>query len=295
MHEAPTHATAPAVLAVVRDRWLPEADEVEHLAVGFGAWHWLARVAGEPRLFVTLERLGVHHTAESLEAAYAGAAELAGRGLDFVVAPLPGPDDRFTATVGVDAISATPWREGASGDGSFTPEQEEATARLLDVLHAQEPPAGIPRWHPLVTPDLPERLAARTLIPWTNGPHGETARDAIRERLDDVARWTADYLRAAASTDPATWVTTHGEPHTRNQLTTPEGLVLVDWESIRLAPRERDLRWLHGRGDPALVAMFDVEWRLDEISQYADRFEARHPGSESDQVALGGLLQELVR
>jgi spectinomycin phosphotransferase len=292
VRERPTHVTDAAVLSVVRDRWLPGAEEVEHLPVGFGAWHWQARVAGRPRLFVTLDRLGVHHTAGSLEATYAAAAGLAAQGLEFVLAPLPGEDGRFTAGFGADAVSATPWHQGTDGTGN-----SEGTAALLARLHAATPPEELPRWHPLVGPDLPEQLGARALAPWDRGPHGETARTAILARIDDVADWVATYLRLAAASDPADWVPTHGEPHARNQLVTRTGVLLVDWESARLAPRERDLRWLDDtRGaDPDLVRMFDLEWRLDEVTQYADRFEAPHHGSESDRVALGGLLHELDR
>ncbi len=299
MREAPSHVSDAAVLAVVRDRWAPEADGVAHLPVGFGAWHWRVTAGDRPVLFVTLDRLDLHHTADTLEAAYAGAAELAARGLDFVVPSLPGPDGRFTAGFGADALSATRWHDGTSGDGPFADDDRaQEVATMLAALHAEEPPPGLPRWHPLVGPDLPEELGARTLTPWTNGPHGEAARDALSERLDDVARWTADYLRLAASTDPATWVATHGEPHTRNLLMTDDATLLVDWESLRLAPRERDLRHLGARstaGDPALLEMFDLEWRLDEISQYADWLQASHPGNDSDRIALGGLRHELTR
>ena len=41
--------------------------------------------------------------------------------------------------------------------------------------------------------------------------------------------------------------------------------------------------------------MFDLEWRLDEISQYAAWFEAPHSGNDSDEVALAGLHHELKR
>lgn len=287
--------TDDTVRGVVRERWLPAVEEVRHLSVGFGAWHWQALAHGRPALFVTLDPPGVHHSRDSLEAAYAGAAELAGRGLEFVLSSLPGPDGRFTTDLRGGALSATPWRDGTSGDGSFTSVEAAATVEVLARLHAEPPPTGIPGWHPPVGPELPEELAARTLGTWDAGPHGETARRALADHLDDVARWTAAYLRAASASDPATWVTTHGEPHTRNQLATPDGVLLVDWESLQLAPPERDLRWLPGRGDPALVTMFDLEWRLDEIAQYADRFEAAHPGNASDDVALEGLLAELRR
>ena len=300
MREAPSHVSHAAVLAVVRDRWRPDAEEVVHLPAGFGAWHWQARAAGRAILFVTLDRLGVRHSADTLEAAYAGAAELAGRGLDFVVPPLPGPDGRFTAGLGADSLSATAWHDGTSGDGSFVDHADaERTAAMLAALHSEHPPTGIPRWHPLVSPDFPDLLAARALSPWTTGPHGETARGALRARLNDIGHWTADYLRIAASTDPVAWVATHGEPHTRNQVVTEEGTYLVDWESLRLAPRERDLRYLAphdlGDADASLVDMFDLEWRLDEVSQYADWFEAPHRDTADARIALDGLRHELSR
>ena len=77
----------------------------------------------------------------------------------------------------------------------------------------------------------------------------------------------------------------------------------MDWESLKLAPRERDLRTLVDAGfgdlapavDPLMLEMFDLEWRLDEVAQYAAWFAAPHPGSASDEVAFGGLLHELTR
>lgn len=288
MREPPPHVTDADVLAVVRDRWLPACDDVEHLPVGFGAWHWRAAYDGEPRLFVTLDQLGVHHTAASLEATYAATRALAD-GLDLVVASLPGSDGRYTSPLAGGALSATPWVDGERPDGS-------ATAGLLERLHDAAAPSVLPPWHPLVGPDLPEQLTTRTRTPWTAGPHGEDARSLLVDHLDDLGGWVADYLRLAASTDPATWVVTHGEPHTRNQLATDHdrGVVLVDWESARLAPPERDLRWLGPpTGDPDLLRMFELEWRLDEVSQYADWFEQPHTGTESDRVALGGLRSAL--
>jgi spectinomycin phosphotransferase len=44
-----------------------------------------------------------------------------------------------------------------------------------------------------------------------------------------------------------------------------------------------------------MLELFDLEWRLDEISQYAARFAAPHPGGPDDEIAFGGLLDELER
>ena len=47
--------------------------------------------------------------------------------------------------------------------------------------------------------------------------------------------------------------------------------------------------------DWAMVEMFDLEWRLDEIASYARWFAAPHTGTASDEVAWGGLRGELER
>jgi thiamine kinase-like enzyme len=39
------------------------------------------------------------------------------------------------------------------------------------------------------------------------------------------------------------WVVTHGEPHPANVIRTPGGLKLIDWDTVQLAPAERDL-WM---------------------------------------------------
>jgi spectinomycin phosphotransferase len=73
VNESPTALDTDELLTVVRRSWDPSVEALEHLAVGFGAHHWRARVDGEPRYFVTLDDLGERHTLQTLQAAYAGA------------------------------------------------------------------------------------------------------------------------------------------------------------------------------------------------------------------------------
>ncbi len=93
-----------------------------------------------------------------------------------------------------------------------------------------------------------------------------------------------------------------GETHTSNQVRTAEGIRFVDWESLQLAPRERDLSSLVQAGyrqqasaDPAMVELFDIEWRLSEIDEYAQWFSNPHTGTADDEIAFDGLLEELHR
>lgn len=296
------------MLAAVNQAWAPQADRVEHLPIGFGAHHWAASHGPDRLLFVTFDGLEPRHTAASLESAYRGAACLAAQGLEFVLASVPATTGTFTVPLADGALSATPWRDGGSAANPHSDASKAAeSARMLARLHARTPPPDIPRWEPLVPPDFAIALDRRTATAWRSGPYGERARLALRERLVDIGRWSATYHLLAAEPDPRTWVATHGEPHAGNMIRTGDGPLLIDWESLKLAPRERDfatlletgLEWLsiYGPEEPDwhMVELFDLEWRLDEISSYADWLYAPHPGIESDKVAIEGLLEELTR
>ena len=248
---------------------------------------------------MTLDRPEPPRTLARLEAAYAGAAALSGAGLEFVLASLRTHEGPFTVPLADGALSCTPWRHGRA-DG---PEDLAWTTAAVARLHAAAPPPGLPRWQPLVGPDFAVETATLAATTWGPGPYADRARDAVRRHLGDVERWTARYHHLAEVARDRAWVATHGEPGHHNQLVTDEGRLLVDWESLKLAPAELDLRPLvddgadaHALGaDPAMLELFDLEWRLDEINQYAAWFAAPHTGTADDEIAFGGLLEELER
>ncbi|MEU4387664.1 hypothetical protein [Promicromonospora sp. NPDC023805] len=78
------------------------------------------------------------------------------------------------------------------------------------------------------------------------------------------------------------------------KLITASKTVLVDWETLRLAPAERDLRTL-GSGDRLMLEMFDLEWRLGEISKYTTWFAGPHGDTADDRSAFEDLMHELTR
>lgn len=298
MREPPPHVHDADVLAEVRRSWDRTVDHVEHLPVGFGAHHWAVCARGVPRLFATYDQ-GDAAALADLEASYAAAAALLGTGLDFVLAPVPSRDGRMTVPFAGGALSCSPWQDGTSVE----PLDVAWTTEVLARLHAAVPPRGLPRWRPRVDAGFADALGRLVGEEWGPGPHADRARDAVRRHLADVAGWTARYHRLAEVARTRPWVVAHGEPHHANQLQTDHGRYLVDWDTVRLAPAELDLRVLVDEGvapervgaDPELLELFDVEWRLDEIDQYAAWFAAPHTGTEDDRIALGGLLHELTR
>ncbi|HEY3531450.1 MAG TPA: hypothetical protein VGK78_20065 [Nocardioides sp.] len=299
MHERPGLVDDGDVLAEVRRGWDERVDTVSYLPVGFGAHHWAAYQDRQPRLFVTLDRVDEWRDAYRLEAAYASAVALHDSGLEFVVAALVGASGATTVPFGEGRLSCTPWRDGGSGGSLDLSWTQLALTRLHDV----PPPEVTPVWRPLVRPDFADRTGELTGRSWGPGPYADAARQAVRERLTDVARWTDRYHRLADAARDRAWVANHGEPSSHDQLLTASGRLLVDWESLTLAPPELDLRLLVEGGmsphevgaDPEMLELFDLEWRLDEISQYAAWFAAPHVGTRDDEIAFGGLRHELTR
>ena len=274
---------------MVQQSWDSSVEALDYLPVGFGAHHWRARVAGGSRYFVTLDDLGARHTLETLQSAYGGAAALARGGLDFVWAPM----EPYLVPFADRAVSITPWLSGIVVEAI----DEHTTAAMLQRLHAVNPATldvELPSWRPVVAPDLAERIGALVRRPWTAGPYGARGQEAVVAALPGIGWWTGRYLELTAIARTHPWVPTHGEPGSHNQLMTAHGTVIVDWESLKLAPIERDLQIL-GHGDPQMLELFDIEWRLDEINQYSSWFAGPHGDTADDRTAFDGFMHELTR
>jgi spectinomycin phosphotransferase len=296
--ERPAQVTDADLLAEVRRTWDAAVDAVVHLPVGFGAHHWAAHAAGSPLLFVTYDQ-GDAEALTDLEASYAGAVALREGGLEFVLGPLRTASGHVTVPFAGGALSCSPWHDGTSG----APLDVGWTTGVLARLHTAAPPPGIPAWRPKVAPDFATTTARLLLETWGPGPYAGRAHDAVSGRLDDIERWTRRYHHLGALAQQRPWVAAHGEPHEDNQLRAADGRFLVDWDTLRLAPAELDLRVLVDAGaspgevgaDTEMLELFDLQWRLDEISQYSAWFAAPHEGTADDEIAFDGLLGELAR
>ena len=97
---------------------------------------------------------------------------------------------------------------------------------------------------------------------------------------------------------------THGEPHPGNTMHTQSGLVLIDWDTVLIAPPERDL-WSLESGDGAvtqaytaatgtrprsfMMEMYRIKWDLADLAAYVSRFAGAHRGNEDDQQSWTNL------
>jgi len=175
-------------------------------------------------------------------------------------------------------------------------------------------------------------LALRELgRPWTGGPFTEPSRELlagaagpVRRGLDALGRW----IGARFSAEDL--VITHGEPHPGNiiRLASADAdgadagagaagpasgaIMLIDWDTVGLAPPERDL-WmvatetgaelrryteLTGRPvDMAAIALYRLRWALDDLSCFVRDLRAPHrrtPGTEHAWQALQIIIAQLT-
>jgi len=306
------------VRAALEAGWTLDVTGVEHAPVGFGSHHWWVTTVDGCRWFATADDLRGRRLATEepltaplgrLRAALATAAALRERGLHWVVAPRRTGAGAVVAPLGqAYALAVYPAVEGSSfGWGPFEDAaHREAVLDRLVELHAVggcRDAAG--------TDDLGGAVVAglRALLAdpgerWESGPFGPGAWGLVVERGTALAGLVERYLDLVADVDRAAWVLTHGEPHRGNTVLTATGVVLVDWDTCLLAPRERDLWMLAGEDpdiagayerrtgvalDPRLLEAYRLRWDLADVESCVRVLGAPHGDDEDARTAWAAL------
>ena len=320
MIEEPPGLAPDEVATAVRDGWGLDVRSAEHLQVGAGGWHW--RLDGDDglRWFATVDQVGDTGERRALLAAYDAASQLAGL-LPFVVAPVRARDGRTGIELSPGLVlSVAPWLEGTAGDAPFTDDAARVpVAGLLGELHARQRPRHLPLWRPTIgwhSDAGREHLElAMATSGWSGGPWSGPGERLLAEARPVVLRAVRRFalLGAAVVGGMDRWVVTHGEPHPANVVTTADGPCLVDWGSVRLAPRERDLRDVLGGADgddpwyayveaggrpeslsPDTVELFALEWHLSEVAESVVLLTRPHEDSADAERSFGDLEAEVT-
>nr|WP_308129328.1 aminoglycoside phosphotransferase family protein [Actinoplanes polyasparticus] len=244
MRERPDGLSDDDLMRGLAAGWNLRPREIEFLPVGAGGYHWAVNDEGGGRWFATVD---VSADLSTLRQALGTATALRKAGLTFVLAPVPDRDgDAARPLSAQHALSVYPLVPGTAGDfGPHAAAERNDVLNLLIDLHRTDPPSITLRTD-LRLPgreDLETALAALD-APWTGGPYAEPTRKILSRHAARITAWLHEFDELAASVAPATeWVVTHGEPHPGNVLRTPDGPLLIDWDTARVAPPERDL-WM---------------------------------------------------
>ena len=316
-------------LVLALAHWGLNQPGLRYLPVGFGGHHW--RADDEQGLFfVTVDDLEAGIQAGEAAGAAFAALELAYRtaaalrddaGLDFVLAPIADDDGSVVRRLSARyAISVAQFVHGACGSfGEYeSAEERERIGVLLGRLHAASGviDTGRPRRDDCGIPGrsvLDDALASLDSS-WDAGPFGEPARALLAGRAEELQQRLRDYdvLAARVRERSGTWVITHGEPHRGNVIVEADGhRRLVDWDTVLVAPRERDLlfvlddgltgwdSYVSTAGDVALdreaLDLYGRRWALGDIGTFVADVLRPHEEDANTTASFGFLRGYLER
>ena len=323
------------LLVAVLDRgWGLTVTGLAYRPVGWGSHHWEVTDTSGGRWFVTADELeNKRHTrTESLTGAFARlqaslatAVALRDAGLDFVVAPEAARDGAPLARAGERfGVALYPWVDGQSFDwGSFPgPAHRQAVLDMLVAIHAAPPAVGR---HALADDlaiphrdELDAALAEASTAGTDAAVCGTAAAGPCAGPLASLIAKHSGPLHAALDiydqqrshelAEPARPVVTHGEPHPGNTMLSAGRWLLIDWDTVLLAPPERDL-WSLDPGDGSVLAAYAAatgvtpraglldlyrrRWDLADVAVDVSRFRRPHQGSPEDDEAFA-LLRSVV-
>jgi spectinomycin phosphotransferase len=316
------HPDVPALRVgwVVRREWMVDVNTVDHVEVAASGWNWVLGDDDGPRWFATMDAVRTPDEREARMAAFEAAAQL-GQRLGFPVAPVHTRGARIAVDVFPGLLlTLTPYVEGTSfGSGPLANDGERSVvAGMLGDLHRQPRPRCLPVWTPRIgwhdntrRADLERALAQDD---WAGGPWSGPASRLVASARPVVRRALRRFalLGAAVTGSIESWVVTHGAPHPGNLMRTPDGPRLLDWSTVALAPRERDLAHALGDADgdgpwfayleaggrpaplsPDTVELFALQRHLSVLSEQAVRFSRPHRESEDHRRHFGDLEREL--
>src|SRR5437588_912562 len=300
------------VVHALRDAWAFDVDVAEYAAVGGGSYHWQVTDGAGARAFVTVDDLdqkawlGDNRDAafDGLRRAFDTSLALRDAGLSFVVAPIPTLDGKSLHRLDSRyTIALFPFVEGEAGRFGFyedDPEGRRAVVTMLAELHKATPAAcSTVRTAGLELPGRHHLEAALMELneAWSGGPLSEPARKAVGDSASELAELLslADRLSADAQKRVGGWVVTHGEPQAANVMLPGEAPLLGDWDTVALAPPERDL-WMPVVGgtdaaeiyvlatgtqlDATALNFFRLTWDLKDLAEYLNVLRSPHRENE---------------
>jgi len=307
-----------ALIDFLAGGWGFDVESIEYAPVGGGSYHWVVEDLDGTRGFVTADDLGrkpwLGQTCESafdgLGRSFATAVALRDAGLGFVVAPTLTRSGEAVRRIGPShTVALFPFVAGQPGTfGQYESAERAALLTMLGELHRVTP--AVASVAHSIDLDLPGRQRLEAALgtldrTWTGGPLSEPARQALAQHASYVAELLTlgDRLSAEVARS-GNWVVTHGEPHGGNVMRTGESHVLVDWDTVALAPPERDLWMLMGDDgeeatiyakatghelDEVAMSFFRLRWDLADIAAFTDELRSPHQRSEDTEKAYDAL------
>ncbi len=324
MRDRPAGVGERELTQALADGWHIRPVATRYAPVGGGSYHWVVRDGQGRQWFATVDDLddkcwlGDTRAAVSkgLRAAMDTAFALRHHaGLRFVVAPVRALDGETALPLGSKyAVTVFPFVHGASGrfGEELSAGERGQLVEMLAALHRSTPAAAQASRCQIA---VPRRGVLETALreldqPWRGGPFSQPSRALITRTAGHIRHLLASFDQLAERVTALEPVVTHGEPHNANLIRAGTGVMLIDWDTVGLAPPERDLwmivsdsgqetrRYTQATGrpvDPAALALYRIRWALDDISAFVQMFCTRHRRTADAEHTWLGLNNTLAR
>ena len=302
--------------------WGLRVGSMRYLAVGWGSHHWEAAAEGGARWFVTVDEVANKRVSgsESLDdgfgrllASLRAAVDLRAAGCEFVVAPAPAGHGEPVLRLGERfAVAVYPFVDGESfGWDEVSPQWRLGMLEMVTAVHRAPVRALAEEFAVPFRDQLEAACAGRAE---DRGPYAQRVAALCQEHAPGIRRLLDRYdvLANVARRRPERAVLTHGEPHPGNTMLTAGGWRLIDWDTVLVAPPERDL-WNLDPGDgsilaayasatgitpvPELLELYRLGWDVKDVAYDVARFSRPHAGTAEDDktwVLLSSLVRRLA-
>jgi spectinomycin phosphotransferase len=301
--------------------WGLQLTALSYVALGGGSHHWTATTPDGVAYFLTVDDLldkpwlgtDTESAFLGLQGTFGAARQLRERaGLGFVLAPARSANGksvhRLTPRYSLAVFPFVPGQTGSWGD-DLRPRDRDQILRMVAELHSATPVVrslARPRESEVYEREHLESALRALDQPWDGGPFAEPARQALAAQVSAVQGWLADFDRLAAHVAGSSGdrVITHGEPHGGNIMRVAGELLLIDWDTVALAPRERDL-WMLDDGTPGALAAYTeatgytadaktvsyyrLAWRLADLAGYTRKLRSAHQRDGNTERAWAAL------
>jgi spectinomycin phosphotransferase len=313
------------ILSAVQEHFSLYLQSLEFLPVGEGSWVYKGRDESHGSWLIKLSRLNMSTVARVTTYLH---DEL---GLSFVIGSALPLDQRVIPRVNGYDLSIYPFLEGKTLSYDDLNEEHQAEiAQDLRRMHDAKLPQPIRALLPRESFDKFQE-SARSLV---RKAKEYTGNDVLLERLREVVMSKWDVIEQAIENGSRLsqyckqhvydLVVCHADIHPFNIIQTATGLVMIDWDGIMLAPRERDLMFYHQemkatdsdfhraygldyQADSYLISYYNYEWVLQEYTDYIERLLDLQLGKEArthaldefqalfgPQQELGGVVKEAL-
>lgn len=327
MKTSPADLKVQSIVDALVDRWNMCHTSLRYAPLGFGSHHWIAEEPDGQKWFVTVDDLRADHfrasgdqSLEILTTAVQTAAALRDvANLSFVIGPIADGSGKVVYRLDHHyAMSVFPFLDvEPTGFGTFQDTRDRNGAlSLIGRLHNATRRISVDglRQDTLTVPSRADlEMALQNLDgAWSGGPYSEPARLLLREHAQALQKSLRhfDDVSSSVKRDTTGWVITHGEPHAANVIRPRSGeLVVVDWDTVAYAPRERDLWMLVDESQPdwspyrdetgvaslSGIAMnaYRLHWSLSEIAIYVSWCLKPHERTQEMSIAWAGLQEYL--